>query len=364
MSGWGKAARKILNLPEKRVPEEPPAPGGWQEAAARLQATETGSRHTSNGQPEPRQSPAMRHMAVHDEKSFGVFARIFGRGLLWTIVALAAITGIRQWLVPAQQPPAPDRVAEEEPAFPAAEAQAVAARWAHAYLHWDEDDPERRAVLLAADMAAGADAAAGWDGNGRQSVLLVVPGEVTVTGEDRARVHVTLLVEPQEPAAEPADEEEAEELPAGESGPRWMALEIPVTLAKERVVVAGSPGLVGVPDSGPQLPARPQAEHDMELSGETRDVVARFFREYAAGDITAELAPGSTLPNLPPGVAFGDVQSWSVDQGSGDARHGTAVVIWRLSGAQLTQSYRVELTRVSASSGQRWQVADIHGGRG
>ncbi len=349
MPDWGRMARRIAGLPEpERNQPQQPQGGGWADAAQRLKETEqaTATREAQAGQ---------MPWTVQEERSAARFARGFGRGLLWLAVGLAALTGIREWVYPNDDDsPAVTAPADDGPDFPTDDAQAVAGRFTRAYLSWDEENPEQRAALLAPDLPAGADTDAGWDGAGRQQVLAVQPGQVSITSDTTARVQVTALVQ----SAPPQAGEEAA-VPVQ----RWMSLEVPVTVAGGRVVVSGSPGLVGVPESGPRITAPATPDADLALSNDTREVVTDFFAAYAAGDISAELAPGSTLPALPTGTGFEAVQSWSVDDGSGDARTGTAVVIWRVADAQLTQTYRVELTRVTASGGQRWQVADIHGGQ-
>jgi hypothetical protein len=349
----GRVARKVLNLPEpehKRTDPASPA-GDWQAAAQRLK--EADSQHpAASAQPEQR-TP----WSVEEERSGASFARRFGRGLLWTAVGLAALTGVREYVFPNDPAPPAHTAPDKQAAYPVADAQAVAARWTWAYLTWDEDHPESRAELLAADMPVGTDTSAGWDGHGQQSVLSVQPGAVTVTDGARARVHVTALVAPDAAAAEKGAKK------AAVPDAHRMALEVPVVAVHGRVLVAGMPGLVGVPDTGPTVKEPTQPENDTELTSRTRKVVKRFFTQYAAGDIEAELAPGATIPALPEGMTLESVQSWSAHAGEGDHRTGSAVVVWDVSGAQLTQNYRVELTRVSASSGQRWQVSDVLGGR-
>ncbi|MFD4020654.1 conjugal transfer protein [Streptomyces sindenensis] len=281
-----------------------------------------------------------------------MFARRLGRGVLWGVLILAAITGVRSWVVPAKPPaPAPSKV-EAAPSYPEAEAQAVASRFARAYLTWDEKKASERAALLASVLPAGADAAMGWDGRGRQEVVAVQPGQVTPGKSGQARVRVDVLART---AEAPSTKQPAQ--PA-----RWVGLDVPVVETAGRVIVTGRPGLVGIPVTGPKAPDTPIAQTDPELSTRTEASVGKFFAAYAAGDVESVTAPGATVPGLPDGITYEGLTSWSVDAGSGRDRTGTAVVTWTLSGATVEQVYRVELTQVSSADAQRWQVADVRGG--
>ncbi|MFK0296631.1 conjugal transfer protein [Streptomyces sp. NPDC090442] len=285
-----------------------------------------------------------------------MFARRLGRGLLWFVLILAAITGVRAWIIPPKAPAPKAPIAKSEAAYPSEEAQAVAARFARAYLGWSEGKAAEREQLLASVLPAGADTTMGWDGHGQQDVLAVQPGAVTPTKDAQARVRVDALV--RSTATEPPKGKGA---PAEES--HWVGLDVPVVKVAGRVVVTGRPGLVGIPSQGPKAPSLPVPQVDADLSGQTEGAVSKFFAAYAAaGDTDAVTAPGASVPALPAGVTFKGLTSWSADTGTGDRRTGTALVSWTLSGATVEQVYRVTLTRVSTSDAHRWQVVDVRGG--
>ncbi|WP_170994737.1 conjugal transfer protein [Streptomyces sp. BPSDS2] len=265
------------------------------------------------------------------------------------MLVLAAITGVRSWIVPAKAPAPPPAQVQPAPAYPEAEAQAVAARFARTYLSWDEAKGDERAELLASLLPAGADAAMGWDGRGRQEVAAVQPGKVTPGKSRQALVRVDVLTR-------------AVEAPAAKQPARWVGLDVPVVETSGRVIVTGRPGLVGIPGTGPKAPDLPIAQADPDLSTRTEATIGRFFTSYATGDVEAVTAPGATVPGLPDGIAYKGLSSWTVDAGSGEDRTGTAVVTWALGGATVEQVYRVELTQVSSADAQRWQVADVRGG--
>ncbi|WP_189971521.1 conjugal transfer protein [Streptomyces violascens] len=266
------------------------------------------------------------------------------------------ITGVRSWFIPpkaATPPPAPSATG---PTYPTADAQAVAARFSRAYLGWDEAKTADRAALLAAVLPADSDTGMGWDGHGRQDVLAVQPGTVTPGTQHQARVRVDVLIRPVLPSPDG-------KAPAPESPARWVGLDVPVVETGGRVIVSGRPGLVGIPKSGPKGPELTIPKPDADLSAATQTVVSKFLAAYAGGgDVDAVTAPGASVPPLPDGVKFKSLDSWTADAGTGDDRTGTALVTWTIGNASISQTYRVELTRVSTADAQRWQVTAVRGG--
>ncbi|MBQ0891419.1 hypothetical protein KBZ94_42130, partial [Streptomyces sp. RM72] len=204
MPTLGPTARKVLGLPDpgdweakkarrktKKTPASDPvalpvqasAVNPWESAAEALKAQQ--QRAVTPSAPASTPSPARETGApwsTIDEKSGSAALRRLGRGVLWAVVGLAVITGVRAWVVPNQtttdNDPPPAKTA---PAYPSDAAQAVAARFARAYLAWDADAPAARASMLAAVLPEGADTEMGWDGQGQQEVLAVQPGAVTPT---------------------------------------------------------------------------------------------------------------------------------------------------------------------------------------
>ncbi|MGW0121724.1 conjugal transfer protein [Streptomyces sp. NPDC003327] len=346
---------------EKKTPQALPHQhvNPWETAAQQLREQRTAPASLASA---PRtaaaQEPAAPWVTV-EERSGSAFARRFGRGVLWTLVAAFALLGAKSVLIPKKTPAPVQSTAPVQagPTYPDNEAQAVASRFARSYLSWDEKDPEARAAALAAVLPDSADTKMGWDGKGRQDVLAVEPGAVTATAQKQARVRVDVLVRPAaatppKPGAAPAPT-----LPA-----HWIGLDVPVVQAGGRIIVTGPPGMVGIPAAGPTAPTLAGPEADSAFSEQTSETVTKFFTAYAAGDTEAVTAPGASVPPLPSGVSLVGVTSWTADKGSGTDRTGTARVTWQIAGAQLDQTYRVELTRVASQDAQRWQVAAVHGG--
>lgn len=366
MAQFGRMVLRILNLhdldrPRMSTPRPRPSlpqaggPGAtpaaqprenpWVTASKRLQAMDAASAAaTAQREQEPAAPESHLPWQYQEEGSFGRVAARAGRGLLWGVVVLATITGLRTWIWPEHPPaPAPAPV-KNGPEYPVQAAQQVAARWARSYLTWDEKDPQSRAKVLAMDMPQGSDTALGWDGHGQEDVAAVQPGAVTVLSGHRARVRIDALVT------------------SAKSPQHWVGLDVPVLETAGRIVVTGEPGIVGLPVAGPTVPSQQVADGDAGFSVQTQQVVEGFFTAYANGDANSVTAPGASIDPLPAGMSLVGVQNWTADAGSGDDRTGTAVVKWSVSGAQIEQTYRVELTRVSSASAQRWQVAGLHGG--
>ncbi|MGV9315205.1 conjugal transfer protein [Streptomyces sp. NPDC003691] len=348
----GTPDAKTAAPPARDVPSPRPA-NPWESAGAALRQQQTAAPETAPAPAAP--APVAAPWVPQDERSGAAFARRFGRGLVWFVLILAAITGVRSWFIPPKAEAPEVKAPKAAPAYPSAEAQAIAGRFARAYLTWDETAKEEREALLASVLPDGADTGMGWDGQGQQAVVAVEPGTVTPGPHRQARVRVDVLVRP---AAPPAPKKKpAPPAPA----PRWIGLDVPVVSTAGGVVVTGRPGLVGIPATGPAAPDLPTTKTDPELSSSTESTVETFFEAYAKGT-DAVTAPGAAIPPLAGGVEFRGLVAWSADAGSGADRVGTARVSWSLGGATLETVYRVTLTRVTSEDAHRWQVAEVRGG--
>jgi hypothetical protein len=105
----------------------------------------------------------------------------------------------------AEWPDSPStRAPQREPAPPSAPidplaASGLASAFALDLLSWDENDPARRAEVLARYLPADVlTAALGWDGAGMLRSELAVPMRVTDLGRDLVRVEVRVRVTPYE----------------------------------------------------------------------------------------------------------------------------------------------------------------------
>ncbi|MEU5430781.1 conjugal transfer protein [Streptomyces olivoreticuli] len=281
-----------------------------------------------------------------------MFARKAGRVAVWTVIALAAFTGVKSWFFPAQSK-APvqkaDTGADEarKDEVPVEEAQQVAARFARSYLTWSEKTPETRDRELAADLPKGADVKLGWDGHGDQQVAQTIPGAVTQAGGKRARVMVSVRV-----SVTTTQGKQQQTVTS------WRGLDVPVASTGSRVIVTGQPALVGMPGAVSYKPAA-LPETDSEMSDSTQQVVKDFLAAWAGGNEAQAAAPGAQIAPLGGQMQLGTLDGWTVDAGSGEQRTGTATVRWKVGGSVLQQAYRITLTQVSASGSTRWQVAAL-----
>ncbi|MER0477032.1 conjugal transfer protein [Streptomyces sp. Edi2] len=336
--------RKMLNLPAK----EPK--GGEHKADAPGEDAPFETLPTPGAAPA---EPSWSHggWAEETESSGRSFARRAGRVAIWAVIGLAAFTGVRSWVFPAKPPAVSQQADPQSEArkhdVPTEEAQQVAARFARSYMTWSSQAPQLRARDLAMDLPKDADLKMGWDGQGAQAVAQTIPGKVTQTGGKHARVVVDVRV---------SSTVKVKKKDATVS--RWQGLEVPVAQVGDRVLVTGQPALIGMPTAASYSP-RSEADADSAMAGRTRQTVKDFLDSWAAGNEGQTAAPGSHIAPLGSGMSLDSLDNWAVDAGSGDKRVGTATVRWRLAGAQLQQTYRITLIRVSASSGARWQVQQV-----
>ncbi|MFG3429672.1 conjugal transfer protein [Streptomyces californicus] len=339
MSAW----RKMLNLPEKGPK------GGEHDAALAADGSMRNAGPADDAGPSETGWSATG-WAEERESSGRSFARRAGRVVIWSVIGLAAFTGVRTWVFPAKPPAVAPQVDHQAEArrndVPVEEAQQVAARFARSYLSWSSQTPQLRARDLAMDLPKDTDPKMGWDGQGLQQVSQTIAGTVTQAEGKRARVRVDARV--------------SYSVKSGGKNvavSRWLGLEVPVAKSGGRVLVTGQPALVGMPAAtsytNPNV-----ADADAALSGSTRQTVQDFLTAWAAGSEDQAAAPGSRIPPLGGGLRLDSLDSWTVDAGTGQKRTGTATLRWRLAGAQLQQSYRITLTQVSASTATRWQVSE------
>lgn len=90
----------------------------------------------------------------------------------------------------------PPQAPAPEP-FDAAEATSLASAFALDLTSWDEENPGRRAAVLARYLPGVVDVdRLGWDGRGRQRSETVIPGAVHQVDASRVRVDVRVRVTP------------------------------------------------------------------------------------------------------------------------------------------------------------------------
>ncbi|MCZ1021402.1 conjugal transfer protein [Streptomyces noursei] len=270
---------------------------------------------------------------------------------MWLVIGLLAFAGIRAILWPPQQhqsePKADSQTQTHQDEVPEAAAQQVASRYARSYLTWSQDNPKAREDELKRDLPTGADAKAGWNGEGTSLVAQTIPGDVSQTRPHQARVRVDVRV-----STTTGTGKNARTLSS------WRVLEVPVADSGGRVLVTGQPALVGLEQST-QWQAPPDPETDTAFTASTRAAVTDFLQAWATGTPGQTTAPGATIAPLGAGIKLHSLDGWAAQTGSGSHRTGIATVRWEFAGAELQQTYRITLAQVSANNASRWQVWQV-----
>lgn len=230
-------------------------------------------------------------------------------------------------------------------------AQAVAARWAEAYLTLPDDGNSAqdsvRAALLAQDTASNVDTSARTTVTAAQSVQLVLPGAVDIDPDGRNSI-VTVLAR----------------IKTTDQAPRWLALAVPIGTDGSRPVVTGTAAFVAMPAPGPVAAAGGAASADSPVTAATRDRAAAWFAAY--GDDDAEALNGISAPGaqLAPigGLTLKSVDAWQVNTGSPEIRTATATVTWETPSGRLQQTYQLTLSAVRAGTTTDWRVLTVTAG--
>lgn len=233
-------------------------------------------------------------------------------------------------------------------AFPAAAAAGVADRFATNFLSWDQSAPGARSSALKQDVGGLSDGDKfGWDGTGKQSAGAAYTVAVDATSATDATVTVAVDVTPYD-----AD---GKSLPSS-----WQSLSVPVHIQGVRPVVVGQPAIVALPNPKNVTIAQAPNE-DTDLGKQTESYAKSFFTAYGStSDVSAVSAPTAHFAGLNGAVTFQTLTSWTVYSRDGDTREARAVVAWKTrGGSTVTSTYTVTLTRVTAGTTARWQVAAI-----
>jgi hypothetical protein len=260
------------------------------------------------------------------------------RVLFGAAVVVVLLLGLRDIARPflGVQPRA--QSANASASYPRESAEAFAARFTMAYLTFDAARPEQRRRALQQYMGPGDASSAGWDGQGRETAALALPGGIEVRDGAHALVTVVALVD----------------------GGRWVYLAVLVVTDGQGLAVAGTPVLLPPPALADAAQSPDVMDQDPTLSAQLRPYLTAFLRAYAASS-QAELAyyaaPGVVLGGLGGQVTLAGIDSLSVEQASGGQRSAVASVRWMdsASGGALTQRYRLQVLQVNG----KWLVGDV-----
>lgn len=269
------------------------------------------------------------------------------RVVLIVALVVVVLVGLRTMFFP-QSAPIVKTKADPAALFPAAAAVGVADRFATSFLSWDQADPSARAAQLKQDVGGLSDGDKfGWDGTGRQSAGSAYTVAVDATSATDATVTVAVNVTPYDA--------ESKSLPAS-----WQSLAVPIHIQGARPVVVGQPAIVALP-SPKKVSTQRATNEDTELGKKTESYAKSFFAAYGStSDVSAVSAPTAHFAGLNDAVTFRSLTSWTVYSGNGETREARAVVTWKTDGGPtVTSTYAVTLTRVTAGTTVRWQVAAI-----
>ncbi|WP_289009477.1 conjugal transfer protein [uncultured Thermomonospora sp.] len=269
-----------------------------------------------------------------------------GRAVLWALIIVIVVNGVRAPIERLTADPAPTQAPSgNSPAsrFPTAAASAFALQFGQVYLNYDQEKPAERERRLQAFLPDGTLGQFGWNGVGTQQVQSVQVAGVEVRDDNNAVV--TLLAR---------------------AGDRWLSLAVPVYAKDGAMVVSARPALLPPPAKA-ALPQRGVGERDGELEGELQTVLLGAFFEAYAGSEEAALArftDGPPITGLGKSVTFVRLAEVIAPRGPADRRTVTVVVTWRMPGqdaegaaAELESAYELTVVKKDGT----WYVRDIRG---
>lgn len=256
-------------------------------------------------------------------------------GIPLLLVGMGYLVGLhRGEQLAGRQPGAP---AASAPSGSAAES-AFAARFATAYLTYNESNPAQYRSRLQPYLAQGIDLGSLWDGQGTQQVTEALPASTARLGGGVDRVTVAVLLQ----------------------NGSWLYLGVPVHASGGRFVVVAEPALLPAPGQASWTHSAP-ANQDAQLSAQLQGSLTAFFTAYAAGQ-QAQLGyyttPGSDVGDLGGAVTLVHLDQLVVDRGGSTQREATAQVTWQPQGEQgtsLQESYRLTLVQ----QGGKWLVSSL-----
>jgi Conjugative transposon protein TcpC len=274
---------------------------------------------------------------------WGVWA---GRAILWAVLIVVAVNGVRAIFVRATKAPGPASTSGQQPTpasrFPANLAEAFTLQFGQVYLNFDQAHASQRAQQLAAFIPSGAGQQFGWNGTGRMQLGSEQVAGITVQDADNALVKLLVTVNGQ-----------------------LMQFSVPVYTASGGMVVSGEPALLPPPArvDPPSPPAG--GSSDLTTQNEFENFLPSFLQAYAASD-TATLGryitPGYSITGLGGVVSYNSIQSLTVPQG-GSKRDITVTVRWQLPSqggtAPATLDVTYEMTWINQSG--TWSVETITG---
>ncbi len=228
--------------------------------------------------------------------------------------------------------------------YPTQQASAYAARFAWAYLSWDQAKPQDRATALQPFFPGNSNLQLGWDGKGVQQVLgQPIPAGVKATDDQHAVVQLAVFLSP--------------------GG--WTCMQVGVFSPNggQSLAITGYTAYVACPPTA-AVTVPEVTDEDTVVEAQLSPVLDSFFRAYGASspDLQLTLATGSTITGLGGSVKLSSVDRVVVPAlvagGDPNRRVATVNVSWTTaSGGILAQSYQVSMVKAD-----KWTVLSLSGG--
>jgi hypothetical protein len=263
------------------------------------------------------------------------------KALIVVVLAVIALNGVYRLAGKALYDPP---TAPPGSNFPTQQASAYAARFAWAYLSWDQAKPQERASALQPFFPGNNNLQLGWDGKGVQQVLgQPIPAGVNATDDQHAVVQLAVFLSP--------------------GG--WMCMQVGVYSPNrgQALAITSYTAYVACPPTA-AVTVPEVTDEDNAVETQMSPVLDSFFRAYGASsaDLQLTLATGSTITGLGGSVKLNSVDRVIVPvlAAGGDAnrRVATVNVSWSTaSGGILTQSYQVTMVKTD-----KWTVLSLAGG--
>ena len=311
------------------------------------------------------------------KRAGGRWQRTLFRGLTYTVLGFALIIGLKAMFFP-RVPPTADETAKLVAAklgstgFPIEQGNAVALRYATAYLTYSQNTSDTRKTELDALSSKSDTTGYGWNGQGSQSLSVpaFVAGKPELDGENRAVITVG----------------------ARNDRGLWLYLAVPLFAEKaDKVSVAGEPAYIAPPRKANPPPLLP-VTLDRAAGDQLATVLPGFFKAWAASDLATlnqYVIAGADVGGLQGAVTLNAVDLIAAPVG-GNERVALVTVSWVSGGpvvgadngktgtppsgtspsgsldpaskpATLSQAYRVGVTY--KPDVQKWYVNAITGGR-
>jgi len=273
-----------------------------------------------------------------------------GRVVLWLVIALVGVAGVRALLAgPAEPTASPVATPAADPVQTAAAQQLAAAVVADLY-SFSGGDPTGYRAGLSRYGPAGSAAADAASLSGASLVASVLPGAVRPTPGGLV-VDITAKVISFPAGAKPGT--------LGPASTGWRAVQVPLAVTPSGLALTGAPAPTALPaiavppEAAPGPPDAPAAE--------LRPAVERMLSGYATDDLDYLLVPGTSLPGLGGSVRLASLTGMSVRPGQDpNARQIDAAVLWidRATGSRLTAGYTLNVRRLDG----RWYLAGLRAG--